>query len=202
MQTLPAFQSKLLGVPMAISRLTLLSATIVTLTAVGCGGGGGGGGDTSYSGAANVSIRATPSKIDTGSRTQVTIDISDVIESGIALKIRYPIGLKYVPSTAFLEVGEKEVDLTPTINVDVSKDDEAYLVFYMPQSQFKRSGQDYEGEQATMVLQLEGREEVQNGQIEVDPDVDDPAEDNASEFNVDTPEFEAEDSTPIEVVGE
>jgi hypothetical protein len=187
---------------MKISRSIILAATIFALNVVGCGGGGGGGGDTSYSGAANVSIRATPSKIDTGSRTQVSIDISDVVESGIAIKIRYPIGLKYVPSSAFLNVGEKELDLTPTINVDVSKDDETYLVFYVTQSQFKRSGQDYDGEQATMTLQLEGREAVQNGEIEVDPDVDDPAEDNAVEFNVDTPEFEAEDSTPIEVVGD
>jgi hypothetical protein len=187
---------------MKSSCLTLVSATFVSLAVIGCGGGGGGGGDTSYSGAANVSIRATPSKIDTGSRTQVSIDISDVVESGIALKIRYPTGLKYVPSTAFLEVGEKEVDLSPTVNVDISKEDHSYLVFYMPQAQFKRSGRDYEGEQATMILQLEGREEVQNGEIEVDPDVDDPAEDNAAEFNVDTPEFEAEDSTPIEVVGD
>jgi hypothetical protein len=182
-------------------RITFLSATALSLAAIGCGGGGGGGG-TSYSGAANVSVRATPSKIDTGSRAQVSIDISDVVESGIALKIRYPTGLKYVPSTAFLELGEKEVDLTPTVNVDVSKEDQTYLVFYMPQNQFKKSGRDYEGEQVTMILQLEGREELQNGEIEVDPDVDDPAENNASEFNVDTPEFEAEDSTPIEVVGE
>jgi hypothetical protein len=187
---------------MKISRSIILAATFFAFTGVGWGGGGGGGGDTSYSGAANVSIRATPSKIDTGSRTQVSIDISDVVESGIAIKIRYPIGLKYVPSSAFLNVGEKELDLTPTINVDVSKDDETYLVFYVTQSQFKRSGQDYDGEQATMTLQLEGREAVQNGEIEVDPDVDDPAEDNAVEFNVDTPEFEAEDSTPIEVVGD
>ncbi len=186
---------------MKLNRPSLFSALLVTSGLLGCGGGGGGGG-TTYSGAANVSIRATPSKIDTGSRTQVTIDISDVVESGIALKMRYPTGLKYVPSSAFLNVGEKEIDLTPTVNVDVSKDDETYLVFYMTQAQFKRSGQDYEGEQATMTVQLEGREAVQNGKIEVDPDVDDPAEDNATEFNVDTPEFEAEDSAPIEVVGD
>jgi hypothetical protein len=187
---------------MKIAWSTLFTATLLSSITAGCGGGGGGGGDTTYSGAANVSIKASPSKIDTGSRTQVSIDISDVVEGGIALKIRYPIGLKYVPSSAFLNVGEKELDLTPTINVDVTKDDETYLVFYMKQSQFKRSGDQYEGEQATMVLLLEGREAVQEGAIEVDPDVDDPAEDNASEFNVDTPEFEAEDSTPIEVVGE
>lgn len=187
---------------MKIAWSTLLTATLLSSITAGCGGGGGGGGDTTYSGAANVSIKASPSKIDTGSRTQVSIDISDVVESGIALKIRYPTGLKYVASSAFLYVGEKEIDLTPTINTDVTKDDETYLVFYMPQAQFKRSGQDYEGDQATMRLQLEGREAVQDGKIEVDPDVDDPAEDNASEFDVDTPEFEAEDSTSIEVVGD
>lgn len=187
---------------MKIVRSTILSLTLLCSISAGCGGGGGGGGDTSFSGAANVSIQASPSKIDTGSRTLVSVDISDVVDSGIALKMRYPLGLKYVASSAFLYVGEKEIDLTPTINTDVTKDDQTFLVFYMPQAQFKRSGQDYEGEQATMKLQLEGREEVQNGEIEVDPDVDDPAEDNSSEFKVDTPEFEAEDSTPIEVVGE
>lgn len=183
----------------------LLVLSLTSHTLLGCGGGGGSssgdsGGD--FVGAANVSIRATPSKIDSGDRTRISIDLSDVHENGIAVKVRFPVGLQYVKSSAFLNVGEKKLDVSPTINETDEKEDVIYLLFYLKQGQFKRPGEEYSGEQGSLTFQLEGRDSINDGEIEVDPDVDDPAEDNATEFKLDNPEFVAEDSTPIQVIAE
>jgi hypothetical protein len=177
----------------------LLVATI-TSTAIGCGGGGGGGGE--FVGAANVSVRCTPKKIDSGDRTQVRIELSNVHENGIAVKIRYPSGLRYVPSSSFLMINERELDASPTVNSTSDKEDLTYLVFYLSQSQFRRSNQEYSGESGTLLVQLEGRDTVVDGEIEVDPDVDDPAEDNSVEFDIASPEFISEASASISVIAQ
>ena len=176
--------------------LPLLSIVMATFT--GCSGGGS---DDSFVGAADVSIMTQPSTIDSGDRTEVMTEVSNVHENGIALKFRFPDGLKYVKSSAFLLVESKEIDLTPVVNA-VSSDGDRYLVFFIAQSSFKTSGQEYNGESATVALQLEGIDAVTNGLIEVDPDVDDPLQDNGTEFSIDTPEFNAQAETSIAVVAE
>jgi hypothetical protein len=181
--------------------LFLLAATISSTT-IGCGGGGGGGGGGEFVGAANVSVRCTPNKIDSGDRTQVKIELSNVHENGIAVKIRYPSGLKYVPSSSFLMINERELDVSPTVNATSDKEDLTYLVFYLSQSQFRRSNQEYSGESGTLLVQLEGRDTVVDGEIEVDPDVDDPAEDNSVEFDITSPEFISEASASISVIAQ
>lgn len=185
--------------------LSFLVAGALSHSLVGCGGGGGGGGSAdggNFSGAANASIQTQPSTIDSGDRTRVSIELFDVHENGIAVKIRYPEGLTYVASSAFLFVNEKKIDVSPTINDSAPKEDLNYLVFYLGQNLFRRAGEEYTGEGGTLILQLEGRDTIRDGEIEVDPDVDDPAEDNSSEFKIDTPEFVAEDATSISVVAE
>ncbi len=176
-------------------RITLL-ATACSLPFAGCGGGGGG--SDSFVGAANVSLAVSPTQIDSGDRTEVAVTLSNVIEDGIALKIRFPDALTYVRSSALLLVGQKEVDITPKFK-GVGEDSDRYLVFYLPQSLFRRSGQEYQGEEGTVVLQLEGVDAVTDGLIEVDVDVDDPLQDNDAEFSVSNPEFDAEASSPISV---
>ena len=179
----------------------LLSLTIVA--AAGCGGGGGDeGGAGDFVGAARVSVRCSPKSIDSGDRTQVSINLSQVHENGIAVKIRFPIGLRYVPSSSFLMVGEREVDVTPTVNLTSETEELNYVVFYLSQSQFSRSNQEYGGETGTLLVQLEGRKTVTDGEIEVDPDVDDPAEDNSLEFDITSPEFISEASASISVVAQ
>lgn len=179
----------------------LLSLTIVA--AAGCGGGGGDeGGAGDFVGAARVSVRCSPKSIDSGDRTQVSINLSQVHENGIAVKIRFPIGLRYVPSSSFLMVGEREVDVTPTVNLTSETEELNYVVFYLSQSQFSRSNQEYSGEPGTLLVQLEGRKTVTDGEIEVDPDVDDPAEDNSLEFDITSPEFISEASASISVVAQ
>ncbi len=179
-----------------------LRVATVTAACIGCGGGGGGGGGGDFVGAANVDVRCSPERIDSGDRTQVNIELSNVHENGIAVKVRYPSGLRYVTGSSFLMVGEREIDVSPTVNVTSDEDDVTYLVFYLSQSQFRRSNQEYSGESGTLLVQLEGRKTVVDGEIEVDPDVDDPAEDNATEFDLANPEFISESSASISVVAQ
>ena len=185
-------------------RIGLTTALIVSLTGSGAvfGRGGGGGGGDEFVGAANVSINSSPQQIDSGDRTRVSIELSDVHENGIAVKVRFPSGLRYVPSSSFLMVGEREIDISPTVNATDDTEDQTYLVFYLTQSQFRRSNQEYNGESGTLLIQLEGRKTVVDGEIEVDPDVDDPAEDNTIEFDLASPEFVSEASASITVVSQ
>jgi hypothetical protein len=182
--------------------LSLSLVSVLTFTLAGCGGGGGGGGEGDFVGAARVSISSSPRQIDSGDRTLVSVRLSDVHENGIAVKIRYPSGLRYVPSSSFLLIGERELDVSPTVNATDDKEDLTYLVFYLSQSQFRRSSQRYNGEQGVLTVQLEGRDTVAEGEIEVDPDVDDPAEDNANEFDLTSPEFVSEASSTITVIAQ
>ena len=186
--------------PFFLSLLALSLSTV--LFGCGGGGGGGGGGSSEYVGAAKVSVRSTPRQIDSGDRTQVSIELSNVHENGIAVKIRFPSGLRYVPSSSFLLVGEREIDVSPTVNATSEDEDLTYVVFYLEQSQFRRSNQEYSGESGTLMIQLEGRKSVVDGEIEVDPDVDDPAEDNLTEFDLTSPEFISEASSSISVVAQ
>lgn len=156
----------------------------------GCGGGGGG---SSFVGAAIITIDATPSRIDVGDRTQITIRISDVHPDGIALKIRFPSDLNYVANTSILNVDDDEIDTGPTVNETVNS--VTYLVYYFPQRLF---GNDNLG---TLQLELVANDSVESDRIEVDADVDDPDQSNQTEFDPENPRFEDDDSTRIEVTG-
>lgn len=169
--------------------LTLFSS----LSLVGCGGGGGGGGSSDeFVGAADTQIEASPSEIDTGDRTQVTIEVSQVHENGIVLKVRYPKGLSYVPGSALLVVDDENLDIGPQKNV--TKDNNTYLVFFLTAGQFGEQGE------GKVVFQLTGNAAVSDGVIEVDADVNDPLVNDDNEFSPSKPEFGAESSTDIAVI--
>ena len=185
-----------------MNRSVLLSLSLFAALSslISCGGGGGGTGEPDYSGSADASVQSTPSKIDTGDSTEVSIEVSNVNPNGIALKIRYPNGLQYVPSSAKLLTEDKEVDLTPTFHLAAPSEPRMYLVFYLKQRSFRPAGQQYTGQTGTVVLQLVGMGAVDGGEIEVDPDVDDRSVDNAVEFNVNLPQFVPESSAGITVI--
>ncbi len=187
-----------------MTKRTWLHATLITTTLTiltGCGGGGSNSNDN-FVGAASVVVRTAPSRIDSGDRTLTRIEVSSVHENGIALKVRFPSGLRYVSGSALLEVDNREIDISPTVNSIARAEDQTYLIFYLEQSLFKRANQPYNGESGTVTLQLEGREEVERGSIDIDADVDDPAEDNSTEFDIENPEFISESSASIEVIVE
>lgn len=167
----------------------LLLSTLVLFACSSCGSGGGGGDD--FIGAANLSVRTSPSTIDTGDRTQVTIDVRDVHENGILLKVRIPAGLAYVPSSAFLVLNDDEIDIGPDKNV--ADNNRRYLVFFLDDSEFDEDGA------GVVKFQLVGNDSVADGEIEVDADVNDPLVNDNNEFDIEAPEFGAEDSTGITV---
>lgn len=184
---------------MRTTQLTALLAALFSATALlGCGGGGGDG-ESDFSGASTTSLNLTPSEIDSGDRALIEMSVGDVHENGIALKLRYPEGLVYVPSSAKIIVDDKETALTPLINQVTPDKESVYLVFYLRQKSFKRPGEDYNGEPATIQLQLAGKSAVRDGLVEVDTDVDDPAIVDAQEFNIASPEFLADDQASISV---
>jgi hypothetical protein len=177
---------------------TVLLASFATSCLLGCGGGGGDdSGD--FSGAANVTMSLKPSTLDSGDRTLVRVEVSEVHENGIALKFRYPEGLVYVPNSATITVDEKETPIKPRVNAVTSDEESVYLVFFLPQKLFRRAGQDYSGESGTVELQLVGKSAIRQGLVEVDADVDDPGIADSLEFNISKPEFLAEDQQNISV---
>ena len=169
--------------------ITLILASTTAL--ISCGGGGGGG-DGEFIGAAQVSMQVSPQRIDSGDRSEVKIDISQVHKNGIALKVRFPKGLDYVSASSFLEVDQSDIDVNPTVNQE--KESAVYLVYYISPEIL---GKDETG---TLFFEIEGKADIEDGAIEVDPDVDDPAIDNAVEFSIEEPQFGAEEEASIEVV--
>ena len=171
----------------------VVTALLCLIPLAGCGGGGGddGGSDGDFNGAAEASVSASPSEIDPGDRTRVTIEIRDVNPDGIALKIRFPDGLEYVPASAYLTIDKEKIDVTPTVSV--RKDSSRYLVFYIAQEDL---GEQNEGK---LQFELLGIGSEPEGMIEIDPDVDNPQIPNSEEFVVDNPGFTAEAATEISV---
>lgn len=174
----------------AVKLLITTSLCIATLSNCG-GGGGGGGGD--FIGAAEVTVRASPSSIDTGDRMLVTAEISSVNDSGIALKFKYPDGLGYVPSSSSLVVKDQSIDITPTVNHN--ENNFIYLVYYLKKSFF---GSDNKGK---VELFLEGKSAVVDGVLSIDADVDNPNIDNSVEFDPKNPGFTAQDMIDVKVGG-
>jgi len=184
---------------MRASLLTAIFLGCITIPSLtGCGGGGGDD-SSDFSGAANVSLSLTPSNLDSGDRTLVRVEVSDVHASGIALKFRYPKGLAYVPKSGVIIVEEKQTTITPRVNAVTADEGSVYLVFYLSQKMFRRKGQIYSGEPGTVELQLVGKSAISDGLVEVDADVNDPSVADTEEFNITKPEFLAEDQQGITV---
>jgi hypothetical protein len=179
---------------MNIKVISLIRLSLAVTTAFGltsCGGGGGGGG---ISGAAFVNIDAEPRSVDAGDRIIVTIRLNEIHEGGIALKVRYPIALTFVTSSA--EIVDDENDergIVPDVQVSTTKD--SFLVFYINSDDFGESGE------GSVTFELQGQEAAEDAKIEVDPDVDDPLIDNTIEFNPDEPQFETEEEVDVTVEG-
>jgi hypothetical protein len=153
-----------------------------------CGGGGGGG----FEGAARVQLDVNKHSIDSGERTTVTTKLNDVDPLGIMLKFKYPAGINYVTGTALLKVNDVVTAIAPTHNVLNESDN--YLVFFISQSSL---GSKARGD---LIFELVGYETIENGEIAVDADLDDPNIANTVEFDAGDPNFTEEDVVTIEVV--
>ncbi len=167
---------------------------LLILTGLLASCGGSGNGDLDFVGAASVELNVTPTTIDTGDRVRVKVKISDTNFNDLIIKLRYPDSLTYVPSTATIDYLDDPEDATPNFNQ--SADGENYLVFFIPADNFEES------DEATLEIQLRALNDLRTGQLEVDADVDDPLISNNREFDINQPEFTAEDAVTIKVLGE
>ena len=68
-----------------------------------------------------------------------------------------------------------------------------YLVFYLTAEGLGHSGS------GTLFMTLEGVSDVTDDVIEVDVDLDDPTENNRTEFDISDPQFDAQDQDSIRV---
>ena len=152
-----------------------------------CGGGGGGG---SSSSPAQGSVRASPSSIDSGDTTTVTVDIREVDQTFI-LKVRYPSGLSFVQSSAMMELSDTDGIFSHS-PAEFNSDESTYLIFFLNPNQFSSDGR------GKLSFNLIG-DETTSGQIGIDMDVENPDVDNSFEFSVANPNFTLISDTSIRV---
>ena len=171
------------------------SAILIVSACLASSCGGGGGGDGEYVGAARASLELQPSRIDPGDRTQVRIQIWDVHHNGILLKVRFPDALQYVANSSEMRINAVERRLQPGVVQSDGRDN--FVVFFLEQDDFGLDGRD----KGTLILELEAVENLEGGEVEVDPDVNDPDIPDSAEFDINNPEFQAESSDDITVSG-
>lgn len=169
---------------------SLVSILAIVGLTTGCGGGGGG----SFEGAALVNIDASPNRIDSGDRMDVTVRFDEVNENGIILKLRYPTALSYISNTSTIEINGASRTVNPAFNAAAS-DGFAYLVFFLPAGVFGDT------DNGVFTVSLRGVAAVADSAVEVDPDIYDPGASNASQFSLTDPLFSAEDSIKVTVEG-
>jgi hypothetical protein len=175
------------------SKWLLLGMMLFALGISSCGSGGSDDNtDSDFLGAARVSLSISPGKVDTGDRIQVNIEMSDIHPDGILLKVKYTTALRFVPESAKFIANNKNNATSPLFDLD-NDDDEHFLVFVVRQNSFGTP------KQGRLNFELQGVEETERAAIEIDPDVDNPLIANADEFNIEEPEFTAEDNSSVEV---
>ncbi len=182
-----------------MKHLILFAFTSLVLMTTGCLGGGGGG-DSEFVGAAQISLRTSPGTIDTRDRTQVRINISKVIDTGIILKIRYSNKLNYAINTSKLKIESEDEGTSVAPAHNVTNDGTTYLVYFLPRSAFGDSESDEDmSEKGTLTLELIGTDRLRDGIIEADADVNDPTISDDVEFDINSPAFEGETEASITV---
>lgn len=181
----------------SLKNLVTAGAIATTVVLTGCGGGGGGDSSDSsdngpFVGAANVSMELTPRRLDPGDRAQLKIEVSEVHENGILLKIRHPAGLRYVPESAILTTGKsQETEVNPLADVDGTRS-QRYLVFCLDNDALIQN-------RGELMLELRGIDQTEEGTIEVDPDVKATNTVASCQFSVEEPEFNVEESLEVTV---
>lgn len=165
---------------------------MLTLSAllVACGGGGGGGGEEQP---AQLSLQVSPKEIDTGDRMVAEVEIDSIVSGAIALKVRIPSGLRYVAASSKLRIGDGFINYEPTTLAAAGE--YRYIVYYLGTDTLAPE------DHGTLKFVLSGATGVEDGEVEVDADVDDPAVANSKEFKVDDPKFDPQDAVSVGVHG-
>lgn len=161
---------------------------------LGCGGSGGSS-DSDFVGAAESKLTIAPNTIDTGDRALARIELSNVYQDGIMLKVRYPLGLRFISGSTLLGLTKDDKDareVAPTI-IGAAKD-QNYLIYFINPKSSRKDDQKY-----YLSFEFEGTQKIRDGEIEIDADIDDPNIVNTLEFTLADPEFLAESSATINV---
>lgn len=167
---------------MVRAALALISALCV-ISAAGCGDGSS---NSSTAGAARVALSVDPKRLDVGDRVEVRINIEDVDEAGIILKVRIPTELAYIVDSAVHYYDDDERELAPAqIETD---DDVTYIIF--------RIDEDENGEEnrSTLVFDLRANDGKDEVTIAIDPDVN-----STTPFDPLNPEFVSEAQVEVSV---
>jgi hypothetical protein len=169
--------------------LIVLFFVALSLSGFGCNGGGG----ESFSGTAYVRVSAEPSEIDIGDSVFVDIKVDDFKKDSFFLKIRFPAGLRYIPTSSFLRISGKDVERDPNLNFTNTQENKTYLVYFISKSELDNS------DNTRVTFDLVGDERISKGDIEVDADIDDPNVANDIEFDPADPQFDKEDASEVQV---
>lgn len=162
-----------------------------------CSGGGSQGDPI---GPARASITVSPTVIDTGDRTNVTVRIFEFQTAAVAIKIQFPSALRYVSESSAYAVGLPDlVDTGP--DEEASSGDATTLVYYFSlDSLIEQYGADeIDEDNITLLLQLEGLTDIQDGVVGVDIDIDNPDIPNDEEFDSTAPRFDAQAEDDVRV---
>lgn len=156
------------------------------------GGGGGGGSDTNDPG--EIALTLDRSHIDSGDIARVRVDVFDINENGVVLKLKFTKALSFMRGSAFFYKDEdKERAVTP--NFDTSDADSRYLVFIFS----RRSA--YGKSHISLDLDLKAIAGDPEGYIEVDLDNNDPIVPDSQEFSASNPRFSAQERSGMRIDG-
>ena len=172
----------------------MLACSLALCLACGGVGGGGGGGGSGTNDPGELALTVDRSHIDSGDIARVRVDVFDINENGVVLKLKFTNSLSFMRGSAFFYKDEdKERAVTP--NFDSSDADARYLVFiFSRRSAYGRS-------HISLDLDLKAVAGDPKGYIEVDLDNNDPVVPDSQEFSAKNPRFSAQERSGIRIDG-
>lgn len=177
-------------------RLVVTSLVCSLAMCVACGGigGGGGGGGSDTNDPGELALTVDRSHIDSGDIVRIRLDVFDINENGVVLKLKFTKALSFMRGSAFFYKDEdKERAVTP--NFDTSDADARYLVFiFSRRSAYGRS-------HISLDLDLKAIAGDPEGYIEVDLDNNDPIVPDSQEFSANNPRFSAQERSDMRIDG-
>lgn len=176
-----------------VRRLASFALICSFVVCLACGGGGGGGGGGTNN-PGEVVLTVERGHIDSGDIANVRVEVFDINEAGVVLKLKFTKALKYIKGSAYFYKGEdKQREVTP--NFDSSDSNARYLVFFFS----RRSA--YGRSHISLDLNLKAVSGDPDGYVEVDLDNNDPTVPDLNEFSTKNPGFTAQERSAVEIDG-
>jgi hypothetical protein len=170
-------------------------ACALAFTACGVGGGGGGGGGSDSTNPGEVVLEVEKTYMDSGDLTNVRVEVYDINQNGVILKLRYPKVLRYVKDSAVFYKGESKERLVVP-NTEAKDENDRYLVFFF--SRRSANGDSY----ISVDFKLKALDSDLEAFVEVDLDNNDPTILDRNEFEISTPRFSAQQRWEVDISGD